>query len=92
MLLCKKLVGKTQIPQSQEYTNTFKQNLTCMFLPIRANSNYTLCNEGPCMYNLFLTRMKRFVASFKNEYQSRWQATLVRINGNAPPSKNILRY
>ena len=28
MLLFKKLVGKTQIPKSQEYTNTFKQNLT----------------------------------------------------------------
>ena len=49
MLFFFKLVGKTKIPKSQKYTNAFKQNLTCMFLPVRANLNYTLCNEGPCI-------------------------------------------
>ena len=49
MLLFWKLVDETQIPQSQEYTDTFKQNLTCTFLPIRANLKYTLCHEGPCI-------------------------------------------
>ena len=48
MLLFWKLVDETQIPQSQEYTDTFKQNLTCTFLSIRGNLEYTLCHEGPC--------------------------------------------
>ena len=48
MLLFCKPVDEIQIPQSQEYTDTFKQNLTCIFLPIRANLKYTLCHEGPC--------------------------------------------
>ena len=51
MLLFWKLVDETQIPQSQEYTDTFKQNLTCTFLSIRGNLKYTLCHEGPCRYH-----------------------------------------
>ena len=50
MLLFWKLVDETQIPQSQEYTDTFKQNLTCTFLSIRGNLKYTLCHEGPCRF------------------------------------------
>ena len=49
MLLFWKLVDETQIPQSQIYTDTFKQNLTCIFLPVRANLRYSLCHEGPCI-------------------------------------------
>ena len=51
MLLFWKLVDETQIPQSQEYTDTFKQNLTCTFLSIRGNLKYTLCHEGPCIWS-----------------------------------------
>ena len=28
---------------------TFKQHLTCIFLPVGANLEYTLCHEGPCI-------------------------------------------
>ena len=50
MLLFWKLVDETQIPQPQEYTDTFKQSLTCIFQSVRANLKYTLCYEGPCIY------------------------------------------
>ena len=53
MLLFWKLVDETQIPQSQEYTDTFKQSRTCTFLSIRGNLKYTLCHEGPCNYSGF---------------------------------------
>ena len=36
MLLFWKLVDETQISKPQEYTDTFKQNLTCIFLSVRA--------------------------------------------------------
>ena len=49
MLLFWKLVDETQISQPQEYTDTSKQNLNCIFLSVRANLEYTLCHEGPCI-------------------------------------------
>ena len=48
MLLFQKLVDETQIPQPQKYTYTFKQNLTCIFLPVRANLKHPLWHEGLC--------------------------------------------
>jgi hypothetical protein len=50
MLLFWKLVDETQIPQPQKYTDTFKKNLPCFFLSVRAISKYALCHEGPCRF------------------------------------------
>ena len=46
--ISQKLVVMPKIIQSQDSKTTFKQNLTCIFLPVRANLKYTLCPEGPC--------------------------------------------
>ena len=48
--ISQKLVVMLKIIRSQDCKTTFKQNLTCIFLPVRANLKYTLCHEGPCMY------------------------------------------
>ena len=48
MLLFWKLVDETQMPWPQEYTDTFKQNLTCIFLSVRVNSKETFQCETPC--------------------------------------------
>ena len=49
--ILQKLVEMPKIIQSQDSKTTFKQNLTCIFLPVRANLKYTLCHEGPCIYS-----------------------------------------
>ena len=36
-----KLVDETQISKPQEYTVTFKQNLTCIFISVRVNLKET---------------------------------------------------
>ena len=48
MLLFWKLVDETQIRKPQEYTDTFKQNLTCIFLSVRANLKNPLCHGERC--------------------------------------------
>ena len=35
--------------QSQDSQTTFKPNLTCIFLSVRANLEYPLCHGGPCI-------------------------------------------
>ena len=52
MLLFWKLVDETQMPWPQEYTDTFKQNLTCIFLSVRVNSKETFQCETPCRSKL----------------------------------------
>ena len=49
MLLFWKLVDETQIIYSQKYTDTIEQNLTCIFLSVRANLKNPLCHGGPCI-------------------------------------------
>ena len=49
MLLFWKLVDETQISKPQEYANTFKQTLTCIFLSVRVNLKETFQCETPCM-------------------------------------------
>ena len=39
---------ETQISQPQEYTDAFKQNLTCIFLSVRAILKETFQCETPC--------------------------------------------
>ena len=59
----KKLVDKTQIPKSKEYTNTFKQNLTCIFLYVIVNLKETFQCETPCtflVHNTYLLLHKVF--------------------------------
>ena len=52
MLLFWKLVDETQMPWPQEYTDTFKQNLTCIFLSVRVNLKETFQSEIPCKTKL----------------------------------------
>jgi hypothetical protein len=54
MLLFWKLVDETQISKPQEYTDTFKRNLTCIFLSVRAILKETFQCETPCTYELLL--------------------------------------
>jgi hypothetical protein len=46
-----KLVDETQILYPQEYTDTFKQNLTCIFVSLRAILKETFQCEKPCIKN-----------------------------------------
>ena len=50
LLIFWKLVDETQISQPKEYTDAFKQNLTCLFLSVRAILKETFqCDcETPC--------------------------------------------
>ena len=48
ILLFWKLVDETQISKPQEYTDTFKQNLTCIFLSVRGILKETFQCETPC--------------------------------------------
>ena len=50
MLLFWKLVDETQISKPQEYTNTSKQNLTCIFLSVRGILKETFQCETPCRW------------------------------------------
>ena len=43
-----KLVVIPKIPQSQDFRNTFKQNLTCIFLSVRLNLLLSVHSETPC--------------------------------------------
>ena len=51
MLLFWKLVDETQISKPQDYTNTFRQILTSIFLSVRAILKETVQCETPCKYN-----------------------------------------
>ena len=46
--ISQKLVVMPKNIQSQHSKTTFQQNLTCIFLPVRAILKYPLCNGGPC--------------------------------------------
>ena len=48
MLIFWKLVDETQISQPKEYTDDFKQNLTSIFLSVRAILKETFQCETPC--------------------------------------------
>ena len=48
MLLFRKLVDETQISKPQEYTDTFRQILTSIFLSVRAILKETVQYETPC--------------------------------------------
>ena len=48
MLFFQKLVDKNQISKPQEYTDIFKQNLTCIFLSVRGILKETFQCETPC--------------------------------------------
>ena len=51
MLLFRKLVDETQISKPQEYTDTFRQILTSIFLSVRAILKETVQYETPCTLN-----------------------------------------
>ena len=44
------MVDETQILWPQEYADTFKQNLTCIFLSVRGILKETFQCETPCTY------------------------------------------
>ena len=48
MLVFWKLVEESQISKPQKYTNTFKLNLTFIFLSVRVNLKETFQCETPC--------------------------------------------
>ena len=48
MLLFRKPVDETQISKPQEYTDTFRQILTSIFLSVRAILKETVQYETPC--------------------------------------------
>ena len=50
MLLFWKLVDETQISKPQEYTDTFRQILTSIFLSVRAILKETVQYETPCIF------------------------------------------
>ena len=52
MLLFRKLVDETQISKPQEYTDTFRQILTSIFLSVRAILKETVQYEIPCTKSL----------------------------------------
>ena len=47
--ISQKLVVMPKNIQSQDSENTFKQNLTCIFLSVKGNSKETFQCETPCM-------------------------------------------
>ena len=57
MLIFLKLVEETQISKPQKYTNTFKQNLTCIFLSLRVNLKETFQCKTPCSLKTVITNM-----------------------------------
>ena len=66
MLIFRELVDETQISKPQEYTNTFKQNLTCIFLSVRVNSKETFQCETPCIRIFWQVVTKYFDTSILN--------------------------
>ena len=52
MLLFWKLVLKIKMSTSQNFKTTFKYNLTCIFLSVRAQLKKPLCPRTPCTYVL----------------------------------------
>ena len=62
MLLFKKLVDETQMPQSQNFRTAFKQILACIFLSVRDNSNSTFQYETPCIH-IKVARWKKHLRS-----------------------------
>ena len=55
MLLFWKLVLIIKMSTSQDFKTTFKYNLTCIFLSVRAQLKKPLCPRTPCgMYLIFL--------------------------------------
>ena len=59
---------ETQISQPQEYTDAFKQNLTCIFLSVRAILKETFQCETPCMYK----NNHALSSSIKNDFITLW--------------------
>ena len=45
------MVDETRISKPQEYTDTFKQNLTCIFLSVRGILKETFQCETPCSFS-----------------------------------------
>ena len=76
MLLFRKLVDETQISKPQEYTDTFRQTLTSIFLSVRAILKETIQCETPCTYVLLETFVTGgspkviYQVCFKDKFQS----------------------
>jgi hypothetical protein len=64
MLLFRKLVNETQISKPQEYTDTFRQILTSIFLSVRAILKETFQCETPC--TMHSKCFKNIFCSFSN--------------------------
>ena len=54
MLFFWKLVNESQMPHTQDFRNTFKQILACIFLSVRVNSKSSFQYEALCSYIFFL--------------------------------------
>ena len=54
--------------ESQDSKTTFKQNMTCTFLPIRANLKYTLCHEGPCSMKILAAKYLKQASTSLNKF------------------------
>ena len=74
MLLFRKLVDETQISKPKEYTDTFKQTLTCIFQSVRGILKETVQCETPCMLlqNLFQFNLTKY-SVVKSEVRVRTQ-------------------
>ena len=53
MLLFWKLVDETEISKPQDNTDTFKQNVTCMFLSAKIILKETFQCETPCTFLIY---------------------------------------
>ena len=58
-----KLVNETQISKPQEYTVTFKQNLTCIFLSVRVNLKETFQCETPCILTTLVENHEKDISN-----------------------------
>ena len=68
MLLFWKLVDKTQMPWPQEYTDTFKQTVLCIFLSVRVNLKETFQCDTLCSEQIMCTFWLEYFCKWKKLY------------------------
>ena len=79
--ISQKLVVMPKNIQSQDSQTTFKPNLTCIFLSVRANLEYPLCHGGPCTILLQTSlpnprkSIFNFVPCSKKYFEKKFQRT-----------------
>ena len=77
---------------------TFKQHLTCIFLPVGANLEYTLCHEGPSIHRACLVSFNHWPKCCIYPFLSNVCHTtcIISLNANAKyffkPNRNLSRF